>query len=203
MIETKIIKGNKGKTVIYSIPNFQYDDLKIKWDAFKFFTPVGDQVDAEGFSYFDVPADVIPITRDDTLDKVIFVISIYTGSQFEVIPIELFAGQDFTVIYTANESFTGTKNNFAIEGDLNVLEIGLKLNLSLKRGENIYRLINIDKANSLITVDPPIEDLSTGDELSLAGPIVIGLEGDILIEGYIPANTGEDVSFILKEVIDG
>ncbi len=65
------IRGIKGKTIFYSLPNFRYDtdDHLLKWDAFKFYTPVGELTDEEGFHFFDVPAEEILIGRDDQLNK--------------------------------------------------------------------------------------------------------------------------------------
>ena len=41
------IKGKKGETVCYALPNFRFDssDNKLKWDAFRFYTPEGNQTD--------------------------------------------------------------------------------------------------------------------------------------------------------------
>lgn len=65
------VQGKKGKTVCYTLTNFRFDpgENKLKWDAFRFYTPEGGQTDEEGFAYFDVPADEIPILRDDSLNK--------------------------------------------------------------------------------------------------------------------------------------
>ena len=68
-----IIQGNKGKTVYYSIEDFRYvyneTDLKIKWDAFLFYTPLGTETDESNLKYIGVPADEIEIQRDPVLDK--------------------------------------------------------------------------------------------------------------------------------------
>jgi len=71
-----VITGKKGRTICYKIAGFRYDkqDECIKWDDFRFYTPEGDQVDSDGFEYFDVPADEILIQRDPDLDKELLVI---------------------------------------------------------------------------------------------------------------------------------
>ena len=77
-----IIKGDikykqqKGKGVYYQIPNLRYEEQTslLKFDSFKFFTPAGDLRDGEGFYFFQVQADEIPIERDTTYNKEIFVI---------------------------------------------------------------------------------------------------------------------------------
>jgi hypothetical protein len=70
------IKGKKGETVCYTLPNFRFDssDNKLKWDAFRFYTPEGNQTDDQGFKYFDVPGDEVLIERDDTLNKELLII---------------------------------------------------------------------------------------------------------------------------------
>jgi hypothetical protein len=70
------IKGKKGETVCYTLPNFRFDssDNKLKWDAFRFYTPEGNQTDDDGFKYFDVPGDDALIERDDTLNKELMII---------------------------------------------------------------------------------------------------------------------------------
>ncbi len=95
------IQGKKGVTVCYTIPNFRFDDdaKQLKWDAFRFHTPEGDKKDADGFQYFDVPADYVPIQRDDQLNKQLLVITtlkkgvealeIYQGATPEPITIGL------------------------------------------------------------------------------------------------------------------
>ncbi|NIR04220.1 MAG: hypothetical protein GTN82_02205 [Candidatus Aminicenantes bacterium] len=101
IINKQITREKKGKTVCYTLSNFRYDDSdsKLKWDAFKFYTPVGNQVDDQGFHYFDVLGDEVLIERDDTLNKGIEikvisnegveVIEIYEGAETEAIIIGL------------------------------------------------------------------------------------------------------------------
>jgi hypothetical protein len=66
-----IIRGKKGKTVCYKLENLRFgpNDNKLKWDAFRFYTPEGEQTDEEGFTYFDVPDDEFLILRDELLNK--------------------------------------------------------------------------------------------------------------------------------------
>jgi hypothetical protein len=70
------IKGKIGSTVVYRLANLRFDesDNKLKWDSFRFYTPLGNRVDEKGYKFFAVPADEIPIERDDILDKELAVI---------------------------------------------------------------------------------------------------------------------------------
>jgi hypothetical protein len=126
MLNKHTIRGKKGETVYYTIPNFTLEDSIIKWDPFKFYTPVGDQTE-DGFTYFNVPSEQILIERDDTLDK------------------------EFIIIITKDQ---------AVE----FIEI-------------------LEGAES--------------------GTIQIGLEGDIVASGFIPANPAEEINIDYKEVSDG
>ncbi|NIM11528.1 MAG: hypothetical protein GTO45_16530 [Candidatus Aminicenantes bacterium] len=123
------IKGKKGETVCYTLPNFRFDssDNKLKWDAFRFYTPEGNQTDDDGFKYFDVPGDEALIERDDTLNK------------------------ELMIIVTKDQ---GTE----------VVEI--------------------------------LEGAETE-------AIVIGLEGDIVAAGFIPADAAEEITIDYKEVTNG
>jgi hypothetical protein len=123
------IHGKKGTTVCYTLPNFRFDssDNKLKWDAFRFYTPEGDRADDEGFKYFHVSGDEYLIERDDTLNK------------------------EFMIIVTKDE---GTE----------VVEI--------------------------------LEGAETE-------AIVIGLEGDIVAAGFIPADAAKEITIDYKEVTDG
>jgi hypothetical protein len=69
------IHGRKGETVCYSLPNFRYDgiDKKIKWDAFRFYTPLGQIADNEGFRFFNVIGKQILMQRDKSFNKELFV----------------------------------------------------------------------------------------------------------------------------------
>jgi len=118
------IEGKKGETVFYTMPNFRYEDNKLKWDAFRFYTPEGNQTDDEGFKYFDVPGDETLIGRDDTLNK------------------------ELMIIVTKDQ---GTE----------------------------------------------IVEILEGAEME---EITIGLEGDIVCTGYIPAAVGEEITINYKEV---
>ncbi|MCP5105082.1 MAG: hypothetical protein GY950_16965 [bacterium] len=126
IINKSTIRGVKGTTVCYTLENFRFDnsDGQIKWDAFKFYTPLGDLTDDEGFKYFDVPADDVPIDRDADLSKGLMV---------------------------------------------------------------------------MVTKDNGIEAIETleGAESDM---VSIGLEGDIIVSGYIPSDPGEDIIIDYKEV---
>jgi hypothetical protein len=127
-INKKIIKGKKGETVCYTLLNFRFDssDNKLKWDAFRFYTPVGNQTDDNGFKYFDVPGDGALIERDDTLNK------------------------EFMLIVTKDQ------------------------------GAEVVEILE-------------------GAETEA---IVIGLEGDIVAAGLIPADVAEEITIDYKEVTD-
>lgn len=94
------IKGKRGKTVCYFLPNFRYDiNDKLKWDSFRFYTPEGDQTDDEGFKYFDVPGEEILLQRDVNLNKILMIIitknegteilEIYEGAEMELLSVGL------------------------------------------------------------------------------------------------------------------
>jgi hypothetical protein len=123
------IHGEKGKTVCYSMPDFRFDasDNKLKWGAFRFYTPEGGSVDEEGFAYFDVPAEEILIQRDESLDKEIII--------------------------------TTTRDNGAEA--VEILE---------------------------------------GAEIE---PIIVGIEGDFVATGFIPASPHQEIVIDYKEVTDG
>jgi len=124
----RVIKGQKGKTVIYKLENFRFDeDNKLKWDNFKFYTPVGDKVE-NGFNYFDVPGGEILIERESDLDKYVMIV--------------------------------------------------------IRKEEGIEWYEEFDGA-------------SGGADLS------IGIEGDMVVIGFIPADENENVEIMVKEVIDG
>lgn len=61
------IKGEKGLTVFYTINNIREESGALKWDSFRFYTPVGTNIDEAGFKYFTVPVGEVVITRDDSL----------------------------------------------------------------------------------------------------------------------------------------
>lgn len=66
------INGSYENTVVYTITNFRYDDGddKLKWDAFKFYTPEGTQVeDGTGYHYFDIGTEEYLLERHATLNK--------------------------------------------------------------------------------------------------------------------------------------
>lgn len=128
-LEKKTIKGEKGKTVCYSIQNLRFDssDNRIKWDTFRFYTPEGNEIDSQGFNYFDVPADEVLIERDDTLNKYIMII---------------------------------------------------------------------------VTKDTGTELLEIYEDAEMEA-VTIGLEGDIIVYGFIPADTATEITISYKEVTNG
>lgn len=71
ILNKHVIRGKKGKTVCYSLPGFRFDtsDNKLKWEAFRFYTPLGESIDDNGYNYFDVPADEALIEREYDLNK--------------------------------------------------------------------------------------------------------------------------------------
>lgn len=95
------IKGKMGSTIVYRLTNLGFDESvnKLKWDSFRFYTPLGNQVDENDRRYFEVPADEIPIERDDTLNKEIQVkitkdegvemIEVFEGAETDPISIGL------------------------------------------------------------------------------------------------------------------
>jgi len=123
------IKGEKGQTVCYTINNFRFDpaENKLKWDAFRFFTPEGPQIDEEGVKYFYVAADEVALERDNLLNKVILV--------------------------------KATRDN----------------------GTEVLEILE-------------------GAEMET---VTIGLEGDIIISAFIPANTRQEIAVNYKEVTNG
>lgn len=121
------ITGQKGKTVNYS-PQFQENENALSWESFRFYTPVGGAVDAQGFKYYDVPAGQVQIEREEITKTLLMIV----------------------------------RQNQGVE----VLEI--------------YQ----------------------GAEATME-PIIIGLEGDIICDGRIPADPGEEISIQFKEVING
>lgn len=80
-IETKTVKGTKGKTLGYELANFHYDEESrtIKWDAFPFYSPQGTVVDDTGNRYVEIQAGEISIIRDDSQDKIGQVVISLTG----------------------------------------------------------------------------------------------------------------------------
>jgi hypothetical protein len=71
--------GKKGETVLLSFNNIRIEGDYIKWDAFDFYTPVGDLTDDDGHKYFTVPETQIDIARDPLLDYQVFVIVRISG----------------------------------------------------------------------------------------------------------------------------
>lgn len=63
------VTGEKGKTICYELSNFRYENQCVCWDTFRFYSPLGVQVNADGNKYFDVPGISEIIERDDTLNK--------------------------------------------------------------------------------------------------------------------------------------
>jgi hypothetical protein len=69
------VLGRKGKTVCYSLSNLRYDsiDNKLKWDAFRFYTPLGHIADNEGLRFFNVMGGQIQLQRDECFNKKLYV----------------------------------------------------------------------------------------------------------------------------------
>jgi hypothetical protein len=99
LLSKHIIQGKKGHTVCYTLENFRFDssDNMLKWDAFRFYTPLGGSIDGEGFNYFDVPAEAIPIERDDTLNKDLLIIATNDNGVDVVETLEGANGEDFSI----------------------------------------------------------------------------------------------------------
>ena len=87
-LEKSTIIGKKGITVVYSINNFRFDsqDNKLKWDAFKFYTPEGN-LEEDSFKYFDVSAEEYLIERHASLNKQLL-IKVTVADGIEAIEIE-------------------------------------------------------------------------------------------------------------------
>jgi hypothetical protein len=66
------IKGHKGTTVVFSIPNATITGNLLTWETFRFYTPEGNQ-DENGNKYFAIPAEQVDISRDPELYREIFV----------------------------------------------------------------------------------------------------------------------------------
>jgi len=67
------VKGHKGTTVVFSIPNTVTAGNILSWDSFRFYTPEGTQQDENGNKYFSIPAEQVEITRDPVLYKELFI----------------------------------------------------------------------------------------------------------------------------------
>ncbi len=99
-VRKSLINGRKGETVCFTIKNFivHSENSSINWNEFRFYTPVGEEVDSEGYKYFEVPAGNISVVRDEILNKTILVIAeqnnsrvleILEGAEMEIINLEL------------------------------------------------------------------------------------------------------------------
>jgi hypothetical protein len=88
MMNKHTIRGKKGDTICYTCSNLRLDDGKIKWDAFRFYTPVGTLIDDDGYKYYDVPADEVPIQRDPMLKiELIIVVTQNSGVEAYEVPV--------------------------------------------------------------------------------------------------------------------
>lgn len=109
------IKGSLGQGVVYQLNGLcsNQESNNLQWNSFRFYTPQGKQTDQHGFHYFDVPADSIPVERDDTLDKILIimvtqdkgieVLEIFAGAEMETTTIGLEGDIIATVSIPANE----------------------------------------------------------------------------------------------------
>lgn len=121
------ITGKKGKTVNYS-PQFQENENALSWESFRFYTPVGGAVDAQGFNYYDVPAGQVQIEREEIPKTLLIIVTQERGVE----AMEIYQGAEATM-----------------------------------------------------------------------EPVIIGLEGDIIATGRIPADVQEEILIQFKEVING
>jgi len=103
IITPKTVKGTKGETVCYTIPNFRFNEgtSTLAWDSFTFYTPAGSLVDSAGYKYFVVEGAEVLIERDSSLNKILLIIVRNTGIE----AIECFEG-------------TSTTINVGLEGDI-------------------------------------------------------------------------------------
>ncbi len=79
------IKTMKGKGICYRLSDFRFDaaDNKVKWEAFRFYTPIGPIANGDGRRFFNVMGGQVPLTRDKEKDKRIVVkISLSRGTQY-------------------------------------------------------------------------------------------------------------------------
>ncbi len=120
------VHSQKGKGVVYTLTNIRFDqkDNKLKWDAFRFYTPPGNLTDDDGYKYFEVGAEEY------------------------------------------------------------LLERGLK---------NKRLIIKVDMYNGLNAIECDSDAERDG--------IIMGLEGDIIIRGFIPADAGRDITIDYMEVL--
>jgi len=81
-VNNSMIKGKKGCGVVYKVENFAFDEDNetISFDAYRFYTPIAELEDSEGFKYFDVDEDLIPLERDDTFNTYFYLIVRTTGN---------------------------------------------------------------------------------------------------------------------------
>jgi hypothetical protein len=71
----KVVSGRLGRTPVFSVPNVRIESNFLKWDAFRMYTPIGNQIDSElnserfpdGVNYFDVPGGSHEIVLDPDL----------------------------------------------------------------------------------------------------------------------------------------
>ena len=70
------VKGKKGTTVVFSIPNAPITGNLLTWDSFRFYTPEGNQ-EENGIKYVEVSGDEVDLSRDPELYKEIFVYALF------------------------------------------------------------------------------------------------------------------------------
>jgi len=113
-LENITISGRKGFTVFYSfIPVLTeiVDGINIKWDGFKFYSPIGPLSDGE--NYFEVPSINENIFKDSSFDKEIF-IAIKFESECNVNIIERYIGS----IDEAPLEYVGMEGDIILSGVL-------------------------------------------------------------------------------------
>jgi len=125
-LNKRTVKNVIGKGIVYSFKNFHADenDNKIKWDNFKFYTPLGNLTNANGRRYFEVEAEEYVIERG-----------------------------------TISKRF----------------------------------IIKVDKENGLEAIEWDIDSTREG--------IRMGLEGDIIVRGFIPSDPTQEITIVYMEVL--
>lgn len=104
IIIPKTVKGTKGETVCYTIPNFRWNESTstLAWDSFIFYTPAGSMVDKASYKYFVVEGAEVLVERDSSLNKT-FLIIVRKDTGIEAL--EVFEGNSTTI-------------NIGLEGDI-------------------------------------------------------------------------------------
>jgi len=100
VIRKLTIRGKTNSTVLYQISNLRIEGDYLKFDSFRFYSPAAELIDENEVKYFDVPADQVGISRDDTLNKEIQVyITLANGAE----AVEILEGATPPDISVSNE----------------------------------------------------------------------------------------------------